>query len=359
MQDKLQTTLGDILTPAVLTAIQPGAEAPLFNADGSPRLDAEGQSLTLSYTHAAAAMFRLLLKAGIMRPGDESGVRRQVASLTTAELAKTNAETRAQFMYWQPTDVLVASGDGKLLLTQRSHYTQNAIGLALNTAAGFPKVVDGVPETPEGCGARELKEETGLDWPTAETGRVWALPAITKRPLQYFPLKATSRHGNAITMHGVVPTTVRESAAELTQRMRLNAESVGVLVMDFKNFDELLSSNKPKHSAMFTYLRSSAPAYAELTSVNGRLDDIREALQKQPALTPEQREAEPAALMQWRYVFGGQADFMHNGSKETLAKSLAALSIIHNAPMPPDMYRVMEPFFPAGSTARTVQLTPG
>jgi hypothetical protein len=347
-----------LLTNDEIEAIKPGNPAPLFKPNGQPMLDAFDRPVTASYTHAARAMFKLMVAGGLLaeRIGGEqvpeTVLQSQMAGLTTADLSRLNVFYGEQLFTWQPTDMLVFTADNYLLLTQRSHYTKNARGRALNSASGFPKVIDGMPETAEACGVREAAEEICLDLKGPRVKNTIDLGLITNRPVQFYMLETNRRddEGVPVKVPGAVPATVRTFAVQLNtglyetiDLLMLNPESVGIAALSIDNL-ELLAYGK---GINLPYFASTAPFACPLFAEGAvSLSLIREGLETLAPITALDRAELNPLDERERTLRAAAHDFMHDGSRENMAKAMQAMSIITKKPLAPDMQAFTRPYFP-------------
>ena len=283
----------------------------MFDREGNPLLNAAGEPLTLSYTHAAA-----YVGAEIARSGSEPKTTNDVAGLNIP--------------FWQPTDVIVFSNDGHVIIGMRSNATKNAIGRCLTAAAGFPQVVSGAPEDALICGKRELLEETGLQWEKIAAKTV-DLGLITNRPLQQYKIKTTT---DGVTLPGIVPTIVRTFAVkakqdrnELLQMMRINHEALGYAAMQMTGFvgvsfeDFCACAQTPGKQVDAKFAPSTALPVTVVQ--DSALADLR-AIYENP-------ETAKIAPNKDGYMLNGLVnvkitsdDFIHNGSREALEKTILA-----------------------------------
>lgn len=303
-------TLGD-LTEAKIDAllghtIEPGAKAPLFQPDGSPILDKDGQPLMLSYTHTAAFAAHMIEQCG----GKGATTTDEVAALPIP--------------FWKPTDILLISKDNNVIVAMRSNATRNAVGRCLTAAAGFPKIVDGRPESPDACARRELLEETGLKLPEIEE-TTKNMGIITQRPLQHYSIQTEDGQ----VLPGIVPSVVstlavrtRQTADELMKMMVPNHESAGFAVIPGAQMIDLERQEIPAARAQFypsTLLAS--------LSIDAKTADHPQAL-REALESPETAKSQPGqyALEAPRNVELGRDDFSHNGTHEALEKTARAVS---------------------------------
>lgn len=286
--------------------IDKGNPAPLFDRFGNQLHNSAGEPLCLSYTHAAAYVAEVIRRSGLVNPQ------------TTQDVAELSIP------FWQPTDVLLFSKDGFVIIGMRSNVTKNAIGKCLTAAAGFPQA-KGQPEDALSCGHRELPEETSLVWNNVAARDV-DLGLITDRPLQKYNIKTLEGE----TLPGIVPTIVRTFALQANQdrnalldQMRANHESAGFVVMNMDDFCKL--ADNPSAIISADFVPSSG---LTIPIPNGSLlADLRRILEM-----PETAKISPSIegykLRSSIYVRVTGEDFMHNGSPETLIKTIKAAQIL-------------------------------
>ncbi len=370
----------------VLSAINP---APLHNPDGTPMMDATGKQISLPYQRASNVLYEEAARIGLIDTAgvdptvskqSQAVIAAQVAKLTTADCISGFAKAGVRLPVWKPIDMIVYCEDHAMLAV-RSNFTANGRGLALHTAAGNKQIKDGIADTDENRARTQLREEQGI-----EAGDLVKLPDVFSRPLQvYFHNELTQDGGEFVprgnNLPGIVPTIVSTfaeksplSIEEYTKRAVVNAESVALIAVTQSQLEHFASQHYsaerkrrqnpnnvvPEAGLPVSLFPSeapfAAPLFAHANLAKPQLATVREKLEDMPAMSPEDKKIK-ASLGPEIESWLRPSDLMHNGSHETIAKTLVGFKQVLGRELSPDAERYVADFASPG-TLLTMTATP-
>ncbi len=295
--------------------------SPIYAPDGQALVDLAGKPIMPSWQHTSALSEYLL-----------EGLK------VDKDIEKVSDLKGLPLPYWKSSHSLVFTADGMVLLAVRGKANANGPGQALHFSAGYDKPLDGRPETPAECLAREMEEETGLSLQDIAKKAPTDLGVLENWAVAKFNVKlgddkklcriASHEHVYAIQSH--------MTADEIAKMVRCGREAIGFISLKFQDVPALNTGSVPVTFWPSSVL-SDYPGGSGITTRTTSLSELAAYLNRPETTMPQNIENGSCHLGAPVTMLACKDNFTYRGSTDMIGRINSALTILYGQKRDPGL----------------------